>query len=984
MSVCEQVNKWTDEQLTESCYGCPPPWVNITEVLHNVSIICTQATQYGNLIAKSPVNISVYAANRVDALYLSFVVIEASLTITYPRETCDESQRTNITSATIILVDSLISVYAPTVNLSLHSTLPTRILSLNAMHLYLVNVSSPIDSSFTVSDKWVLTRGTTIRASTPIKVGTLELWDKSSLNCQRVDVTLLAVSNESILSVSDSLSAQVITSDTKSLISVVQNIIADSIKISASVNTDSLRVKGDTWLHTHGTITANNIEFNAGAQIKGNISCKNIYFSQKNYLSQLANKSQVVDNMCSPIKTSNQSTLYSITLYEDSILQGETLVADGLDSFISKSPSINIMQYSFCNINNLIVEHKFIVTHSLGLSQVESAIFKMRTLIRKIYAELSSLYFEDGAIISSGIIANLVDMKTSYLQVRSLPLLGKEQHIMDTSPINQTQSFTEKLKIGKFSDYLGDNYQNLDHNLYVESIYLQNMTSTPIDDEHLYQTCIQILGSPSNETDNHTSPLEDDCLNYLLLKPGTLYVEKGYLLSAILIDANIVINYGTLTRLPALNFAHPILECHVHNLFYAGSLSSQYTISLVLLLSPNTNLQSTTSRPLIYLRTYKPVAIVSLDIKGRVHIKHTWGLSGANGFPISIMSNLYVDRDSTFEGLLSVFNGKQLLSQATMIEGSLKISSTFIRQSEAGLIIASRLQAFSSTVELLGYVFLSSSSYKDPTIYIQAPFVSLGSLVLHGPISTRRQFNCCGGSNVLFGGCSRGSPAPLVNTSIKLYKLHDQNKGQISGNPGDTCDGVLGGRAGGTAYIVATVHLTISGSIVANGEEGKSSKVGNISERIICGGSGAGGNIYIEAPKMKINQNVLISVSGGNCSDVCQSDCISTGGSSPGTVVVNCTACSSPPSFLIFADPGICGLYEARSMMEKCPPFFQVSSDRLNCILPMSSLLVVILLMGFMTAFMVMIMTNVVSWFKRAWMHRKLTNEINYLSIFDD
>lgn len=106
VSVCEKVNKWTDEPLTESCYGCPPPWVNMTEILHDMSIICTEAFQYGNLIAKLPTNISIYAANSVDSLYLSFVVIEASLTVTYPNENRANSQRTNVINATIMLVDS--------------------------------------------------------------------------------------------------------------------------------------------------------------------------------------------------------------------------------------------------------------------------------------------------------------------------------------------------------------------------------------------------------------------------------------------------------------------------------------------------------------------------------------------------------------------------------------------------------------------------------------------------------------------------------------------------------------------------------------------------------------------------------------------------------------------------------------------------------------------------------------------------------------
>lgn len=70
--------------------------------------------------------------------------------------------------------------------------------------------------------------------------------------------------------------------------------------------------------------------------------------------------------------------------------------------------------------------------------------------------------------------------------------------------------------------------------------------------------------------------------------------------------------------------------------------------------------------------------------------------------------------------------------------------------------------------------------------------------------------------------------------------------------------------------------------------------------------------------------------------------------------------------------------------METCPPFFRVSSDRLSCILPMSSLLVVILLMGVLTAVMVLSMINIVSWFKHAWMHRKATIETNYLSLFDN
>lgn len=980
VSVCEKVNTWTNEQLTESCYGCPPPWVSTTQILHNVSIICTQAFQYGNLIAKLPTNISIYAANRIDSLYLSFVVIEASLTVTYSFESQAKGRRTTPTSAAITLINSPIAVYAPDVNLSLRSSLPTQILRLDVLQLHLVNVSSSVDSSFAVSDKFVLTRGSMIRASAPIKLGTLELWDKSSLACQGIDVVLLEASTESILSVSGSLFAKAISLDSNALISVTQNITTDSIKVNASVVAYALRTSGDAWVHTHGVITADTIELGAETQIKGALSFKTIYFAQQDYQMHSTSEPQTVGSISSNAAQPNCSYLYSIILYEESFLEGDTLVADSLKSFISKSSSINIMQYSFYNINNLIVEHRLLVVNSLRLSRVVSAVFKMRALVGHIYAELSHLYFEGGAIISSGTLAYLTVMKTSYLQVRSLPLVNKTQHLTGTNPGNQ-YSMNES---GKWIHSKYPVNETMNRSLYIESIYLQPMTEVPLDDENLYSICIQTIGAPSNKTNNQLFLSEDECLTYLLFEPGTLYVESGYLLSAALVDANVVINYGTLTRLPRPNQHHHTLDCYVHNLFYAGALSSQYTMSLLLLSSSETNTRPTTPRNSIYVRAYKSIAITSLDIRGKVHVKHTWGSLEANGLPISIMSNLFIDCDSTFEGLLSVFNGKQLLSQATMIEGSLKISNTYVKQSETGLIVANRIQAVASTIELLGYVFLSSNSYKDPTLYIQASFVSLGSLVLHGPMSTRRQFNCCGGSNVLFGGCSRGSPTPLVNTSIRFYKLHDSNKGQISGNPGDTCDGVLGGRAGGTAYIVAAVHLTLLGSIVANGEEGRSSKLDNVSERVICGGSGAGGNVYVEAPKMKIGQNVFFSVSGGNCTDACQSGCISTGGSSPGTVIINCTACPNPPPFSIFADPGVCGIYEARSVMETCPPFFQVSSDRLNCILPISSLLVVILLMGLLTAILVLSMINIVSWFKHAWMHRKATIEVNYFSLFND
>lgn len=980
VSVCEKINTWTDEQLTESCYGCPPPWVTTTKILHNVSIICTQAFQYGDLIATSPTNISIYAANRVDSLYLSFVVIEASLTVTYSCESQAPGKRTNVISAAIMLINSPIAVYAPDVNLSLHSSRPTQILGLDALQLHLVNVSSSIDSSFTVSDRLVLTRGSIIRASIPIKLGTLELWDKSSLACQGIDVVLLEVSTESILSISGSLFAKAISLNSHALISVTQNITTDSIKANASVVAYALRAKGDTWVHTYGTITADTIELSAGTQIKGALSFETIYFAQQDYQMQSTHKPQPADGTSPNVTQSDYSYLYSVTLYEGSLLEGDTLVADGLESFTSKSSSINIMQYSFYNINNLTVEHRLLVVNSLKLSRVASAVFKMRVLVGHIYADLSYLYFEDGAIISSGMLAHLTVTKTSYLQVRSLPLANKTQHLADTNPGGQSSMGESRKEI--LSEYLIN--ENINRSLYIESIYLQPMTEVPLDDENLYLTCIQTIGAPSNESNTQLFLSEDDCLTYLLFEPGTLYVERGYLLGAALIDANVVINYGTLMRLPGPNQYHHTLDCYVHNLFYAGTLSSQYTMSLLLLSSSDANARFDALRKAIYVRAYKSVAINSLDIRGKVHVKHTWGSLEANGLPISVMSNLFIDHDSTFEGLLSVVNGKQLLTQATAIEGSLRISSTYMKQSEAGLIVANRIQAVASTVELLGYIFLASNSYKDPTLYIQAPFVSLGSLILHGPMSTRRQFNCCGGSNVLFGGCSRGSPAPLVNTSIRLYKLHDSNKGQISGNPGDTCDGVLGGRAGGTAYIVAAVHLTLLGSIVANGEEGRSSKLDNVSNRVVCGGSGAGGNVYVEAPKMKIGQNVFFSVSGGNCTDACQSDCISTGGSSSGTAIINCTACPSPLPFSIFADPGACGIYEARNVMETCPPFFRVSSDRLSCILPMSSLLVVILLMGVLTAVMVLSMINIVSWFKHAWMHRKATIETNYLSLFDN
>lgn len=80
-------------------------------------------------------------------------------------------------------------------------------------------------------------------------------------------------------------------------------------------------------------------------------------------------------------------------------------------------------------------------------------------------------------------------------------------------------------------------------------------------------------------------------------------------------------------------------------------------------------------------------------------------------------------------------------------------------------------------------------------------------------------------------------PSQYKHTALQTARLQ---QGSDFGKSGDTCDGVLGGRAGGTAYIVAAVHLTLLGSIVANGEEGRSSKLDNVSNRVVCGGSGAG------------------------------------------------------------------------------------------------------------------------------------------------
>lgn len=69
----------------------------------------------------------------------------------------------------------------------------------------------------------------------------------------------------------------------------------------------------------------------------------------------------------------------------------------------------------------------------------------------------------------------------------------------------------------------------------------------------------------------------------------------------------------------------------MHNLFYAGTLSSQYTMSLLLLSSSDANARFDALRKAIYVRAYKSVAINSLDIRGKVHVKHTWGSLEANG-----------------------------------------------------------------------------------------------------------------------------------------------------------------------------------------------------------------------------------------------------------------------------------------------------------------------------------------------------------------
>lgn len=48
---------------------------------------------------------------------------------------------------------------------------------------------------------------------------------------------------------------------------------------------------------------------------------------------------------------------------------------------------------------------------------------------------------------------------------------------------------------------------------------------------------------------------------------------------------------------------------------------------------------------------------------------------------------------------------------------------------------------------------------------MKANNITLGYTVVHGSYSIVRQKNCCGASNLIFGGCSQGQPASLVDLS---------------------------------------------------------------------------------------------------------------------------------------------------------------------------------------------------------------------------
>ncbi|TNJ27681.1 hypothetical protein GMRT_23280 [Giardia muris] len=431
-----------------------------------------------------------------------------------------------------------------------------------------------------------------------------------------------------------------------------------------------------------------------------------------------------------------------------------------------------------------------------------------------------------------------------------------------------------------------------------------------------WDRCIGVIANTS-ATDSEI----DECVTSLTTQQGTVRVDEKADLRLCQLSADVVLNFGAIHNEGCEEYDGPRI-LSVHNAYLTGQRAIQYTVNLRF--SPHQD-DCRNATQLAFLRLGSPIVIASFSVETGIMAVHVGSESPAFIHNLEASTGLLVDSGAHFRGLISVHAGPNILVRATVIDGYLLLNTTTAAQSTLGFLVAERMSSGTQTLNLSGSVLLNTESLYQIGFYAIADTIYLGSLTLLGPHATLRGINCCGGSNVHFGGCSTGIPRPQQAFSISN---HPRRISIASGYPGDSCEMATGGSAGGSAYIQARKHLHLTGNIIANGIQGE---MVIRPEGVYCGGAGSGGNIQIVAEVLHATSPIEIRASGGTCPKACRDEALTTGGASGGSVELRYRRLVGMNHPIIYTDDGECGEYGARSTVVQCPPLFDVVDAGLRC-----------------------------------------------------
>jgi len=418
----------------------------------------------------------------------------------------------------------------------------------------------------------------------------------------------------------------------------------------------------------------------------------------------------------------------------------------------------------------------------------------------------------------------------------------------------------------------------------------------------------------------------------------------------------------------------------------------------------------------VYVRTEATFVVEAIEIMDMANVvqtkNSTYSFSQEDLFPVTVMVSLHVGTDAKFSGLLNVRHHWVKISHITEVYDLMEVNKDEVTCSPFGILRAESMQIEAENISLRCRIELRSSKLTDPTMMLDGYVVSLAGIRILSAPSMKREGNCCGGSYTEFGGCTLGKPRAKNGVNISNYTPNDP--AVLSGYAGDTCNGIQGGAGGGSAIIRAQSRIMLEDIVLADGEQGDADLIGTSTQ---CGGSGAGGALYLQAPEIGAKGFGMLSASGGGCYQACIDSGTRCGGGSPGQIIVYGSAviidvpgedsstsgedtrfrrgASRRPHSGSLADPpeddenlvwlgpwrrfvshhmvwpnhlirleknssiyvrngaGNCGEYSAHDTVVVCSGLTMISDDGLECTVPLYSLVFVLLLAGLVLSLLV-------------------------------